>query len=349
MKIKSDRILTLGPAFMTPKGGVAQVLYTYSFDVFEHMKHIQISGGTTKLGKIRIVVFACILVFFRLLLDRNIKIVHIHTASNNDFRRSSIFIRITVFFRKKLVVHIHGGGFKEYYSSNENYVRKMLDKADVIVALSEYWKKYFEDELRYSNVKVVHNIISSPNTNKKNSSKCMRLLYLGHIYEKKGIFDLVSLISQYREEYRGRLILDIGGGLFDVEKLKKILEDEDLNDLIVFHGWVGGQHKVDLLNSADAYILPSYAEGVPISILEAMSYSLPIISTNVGGIPGIIDNTNGILIEPGNLVEMKLAIDSLLCSEQKRINMGKCSYRSSLYYQPQNVTRELVDVYKSLD
>lgn len=346
--ISSKNILSIGPEYQKPKGGIAQVLYSYSKYVFNDFKHIKSSGGKYAFSKLFYFCKGIIGLILTLLFDKSIKTVHIHTASNNDFKRNSFYAKIAKQFKKKVILHIHGGGFKGYYSKNKHFVKQQLDKADAIVALSEYWRGYFAEELKCKNVFVVHNIIPTPNYKPQKEKNIFNLLYLGHIYEKKGIFDLVSIIKDHREEYKGRLMLHIGGGLYEVDRLLNILKEDKLDDVIKFEGWVSGDKKEELLNTSSAYILPSYAEGVPISILEAMSYHLPIIATEVGGIPSIVGDKNGILIEPGNKQQLKSAIDVLINSEQQRDKMGEASYQISLEYQPQNVIKELNILYSSI-
>lgn len=346
--ISSKNILSIGPEYQNPKGGIAQVLYSYSKYVFKDFKHIKSSGGKYAFSKLFYFCKGIIGLILTLLFDKSIKTVHIHTASNNDFKRNSFYAKIAKQFKKKVILHIHGGGFKDYYSKNKHFVKQQLDKADAIVALSEYWRCYFAEELKCKNVFVVHNIIPTPNYQPNKEKDIFNLLYLGHIYEKKGIFDLVSLIKDHKEEYKGKLMLHIGGGLYEVDRLLNILKNEDLNDVIKFEGWVSGEKKQELLNLSDAYILPSYAEGVPISILEAMSYHLPIIATNVGGIPSIVGNQNGILVEPGNKIQLKDAINRLIHSEIQRDKMGEASYHISLEYQPHNVVKELNLLYSKI-
>lgn len=122
-----------------------------------------------------------------------------------------------------------------------------------------------------------------------------------------------------------------------------------LNDIVSFEGWVSGDKKINLLNKVDAYILPSYHEGLPISILEAMSYSLPIISTNVGGIPEILKNgENGFIITPGDKDAIYRAILELMNNEKLRMDMGKASYSKVQEHMPGFVERQLNDLYRSL-
>ena len=111
----------------------------------------------------------------------------------------------------------------------------------------------------------------------------------------------------------------------------------NLDTLINFHGWVSGDMKIKLLNLADSFILPSYVEGVPISILEAESYGVPILSTIVGGIPEIVtDGDNGLLFKPGDKVAIKEAIDKVLYNQKLRKKMGAYSKERSNAHLPKN-------------
>lgn len=346
--ISSKNILTVGPEYKNPKGGIAQVLCSYNKFVYNDFNHVRSGGGVYAFSKLYYFGKGLVMFSIKLLFSSSIKVVHIHTASNSDFKRNSFYARIARLFKKKVILHVHGGGFKNYYYKNKSFVKQQLDKADAIVALSEYWRHFFAEDLNYKNVFVVNNIIPTPNYQPLKEKNIFNLLYLGHIYEKKGIFDLVDVIKENREEYNGKLILHIGGGLYEVDRLLNILNTENLDGVIRFEGWVNGEKKRELLNMADAYILPSYAEGVPISILEAMSYHLPIIATNVGGIPSIVGTKNGILIEPGDKEQLKEAIDHLINYESQRHKMGETSYLMSLEYQPQNVIKELKLLYNKM-
>lgn len=346
--IPSENILTLGPEYKNPKGGIAQVLYSYKNFVYKDFKHVKSGGGSHIISKLYFFCKGLLLFIIKLLFDGSIKVVHIHTASNSDFKRNSFYAIIAKLFKKKVVLHIHGGGFKDYYNRNKTFVKSILYEVDAIVALSEYWRRFFAEDLQCKNVFVVHNIIPAPNYQPKKEKNIFNLLYLGHIYEKKGIFDLVNVIKEHRDEYLDKLVLHIGGGLYEVDRLLGILEKDNLDNVIKFEGWVSGEVKQKLLNTSDAYILPSYAEGVPISILEAMSYHLPIISTRVGGVPSIVGDENGILVEPGNKLQLKNAIDYLIHSESQRVKMGEASYKISLDYQPQNVIKELTLLYSKI-
>ena len=139
------------------------------------------------------------------------------------------------------------------------------------------------------------------------------------------------------------------GGDGDVEQVKEIIKQNGLENIAEFQGWVNGEKKEYLLNLADAFILPSYNEGLPISVLEAMSYSLPVISTTGGGIPEILKNgENGFIMEPGDKDAIYHAVVSLMEDKNLCKDMGKKSYEKVQVHLPEYVEKQLETLYDSL-
>ena len=343
----SKHILTIGCQWKKPKGGIAVVLNSYS-RIYQKFNIIVNSNGKNSVANAVQLLYSLIATTLKLLLCKRIKIVHIHTASYNSFKRSALFISLAKFFKRKVVIHIHGGGFKEYYEKNTSFVHKNLLKCDTIIALTEYWKEFFEG-LGFENVIVVPNIVDSPIIQeKKYHDDKVHILYLGLITKAKGIYDLLDVINEHKVEFDGKITLHIGGN-GETGKLQEIIAQKALSSIVKFEGWVGGKKKIELLNNADIFILPSYTEGLPISILEAMSYKLPVISTPVGGIPEVIeDGKNGILFTPGDKEALYQAIDKLHTDKIQRKSMGELSYSKVQSYFPDNVSEKLENIYKEL-
>ena len=345
----SEQILTIGCSYKHPKGGVAQVMKSYETSVFSDFKCIINSGGNNRLTKSLRAVWASVEMTIRLFFDWKIKIVHIHTASYNSFRRSALFLRLAKAFRKKVILHIHGGGFKEYYASNPVWIANILDCSDAIISLSESWRAFLASVTFSPQIDVLENIVDCPQKiGFAKTDHRFHLLFLGKIDEQKGIFDLLETIHDYYSEFSGRIKLHIGGN-GDVERLHKLIHDYELEEEVCYEGFVSGEKKNTLLSKSDAYILPSYTEGLPVSILEAMSYRLAVISTPVGGIPEVIeDGVNGILVQPGDKDAITFAIlrlmnDSYLCNY-----MGAVSYQRVQTHFPDTVSKNLEDIYMNL-
>ena len=127
-KAISKNVLTISPHFIPPKGGIAQVVYSYDKLVFETFKAIKIKKGKNIwVGRLHILT-SILKLLLKLIFDRNIKIVHIHTASYNRFYFNTFYLRIAKIFSKKVIMHIHGGAFADYYKTNPKWIKKMLNK-----------------------------------------------------------------------------------------------------------------------------------------------------------------------------------------------------------------------------
>lgn len=342
-------VLTISRSIKKAKGGIAQLINNYKLYIFNNFYFIPNGKGDKSIQSYLIALISPIKICFYFVIHKNIKIVHIHTASYNSFAYACRFASLSHFFGKKAILHIHGGGFKNYYAKNPQFVKRQLEKADAVIALSESWCKFFTKEVGLKNVHVVPNIVPPPHFLKTSEHKTFNLLFLGFIYQKKGIFDLIDVIIQNKERYRDRLKLYIGGTGQEYARLIDSINENDINDIVNLCGWVTGDDKIKLLNIADAYILPSYVEGVPISILEAMSYGLPILSTPVGGIPEIVENgVNGFLFQPGDKKAMQNSIDKLINDSTLMKQMGTASLQKSKEYLPQKISQKLENIYNSL-
>lgn len=337
--------ITIGCEYNPPKGGIAQVLYNYEKYIFPEFKCITNSGHGNAIYKLWKAVSALIQLFFTLLFNKQIKIVHIHTASYNSFRRSAWFVHLGKMMNRKVILHIHGGGFKEFYQTAPQYISTVLNRCDCIITLSQKWQEYFKTISTCPIIEVVDNVIAPPTIlNVKKKDNKTHLLFLGLITEQKGIFDLLEVLSEHKNELETKIVLHIGGN-GKIDKLKEVIQSHQLNDMVIFEGWVANQKKAELFNYADAFILPSYTEGLPLSILEAFSYGLPVLTTPVGGIPEIITTSNGILFHPGNKTEIYNSILSLL---EFKTNTEQIKEQSKKYL-PEQIRSKLNTIYNNLN
>lgn len=344
----SKRVLTLGCDYKSTQGGISTVISSYS-KIYHTFRFLPTSKCRSKIRNLVDLLIA-VIIFSTKCCSRSIAIVHIHTASNNSFRRKKLFIDIAHLFGKKIVLHIHGGSFKEYTENNKKLVESTIAKVDTIIALSTYWKEYFKSTYPEKDVIIVPNIVEYPRTDFsiKKDSHIITATFLGLICNNKGIFDLVEIIKDNKEFLKGKFSLHIGGN-GETERLCKYIEEHGLSEIIRFEGWVGSDKKSELLSSSDVFILPSYIEGVPISILEAMTYRLPILSTNVGGIPEIVNHgENGFLHEAGDKEQLFTFIKRII--EEKEICrcMGDVSYEKAKPHLPDSVSTILENLYVKL-
>lgn len=346
--MNGKKVLTVGVAYKPVQGGIAAVENAYAtfYKPFNHIATAPV-GINSNIRKLFQFCYALTKFLWFMLFHREIHIVHLHVASNASFWRKWIIINLAKAFRKKVVFHLHSGHFQDFYSHHHWVVKKTLEKCDCVIALSDYWRQWIGSTFNCKKVVVINNVIETPKLARVPHDGFV-LLFLGQLVEAKGIYDLLDVIATHKAEFAGRLQLIIGGNK-NVEKLKRIITQYRLSNIVKFEGWVSGQKKSQMFNMADAFILPSYREGLPISILEAESYALPVISTQVGGIPEIVsDSYNGILFKPGDKVAMYEAIVRLMTDERLRMTMGTKSGAVTKTHLSGYVENQLAELYSQL-
>lgn len=352
-KALSRQVLMAGNYYKHHHPGGISAVVQYWEPYFECLQYYPTYKLTNIIGRVWWFVSSYIRIALRMLFDRNIKILHLHTAADGSFWRKVQLIHLAKCLGKKVVLHVHASRFKDFYNSSKHksWILNNLQMVDCLIVLSESWKKWFcnigVDE---SKIVVLHNITEYPQLSKNKISpfgRSVHFLFLGEIGERKGVFDIMRGLSNHRDELQGRMELRIGGN-GNEDKLRLIISDNNLSEFVYFEGFVFGDKKTELLNWADVFILPSHNEGLPISILEAMSYGMPIISTPVGGIPEVIDNHNGILVTPGNDEEIVDAMKVFINNPKLIISGGLCSRQVVKTYLPDYVMNHLKTIYEKL-
>lgn len=240
-------------------------------------------------------------------------IVHVNVAADASYYRKAVFIRTAHLFGKKLVIHQHGGDFESFYYKNmsekgRRRVRKVLDMADEFVVLAPVWKTFFGKIIGEEKISVLPNAIAVSDIAKKHYGQ-HKLLFLGRLCREKGIRELFSCIEPLREKYPDiRLYL---GGIWEEEELRK--EAERYPDQVKWLGWITGEEKRRYLEECDIFVLPTYFEGQPVSVLEAMAAACAVVASETGGIPMMITGEkNGIFVEPKNKDSLLTALDRVL-------------------------------------
>ena len=138
-----------------------------------------------------------------------------------------------------------------------------------------------------------------------------------------------KIIAQVKKSIPDVIFVLAGAGSEADEKaIKELIAEKGISDNVKFPGWVRGDTKDKLLREADVFFLPSYNEGMPMSVLDAMGYGLPVVSTNVGGIPKIVhDGENGYCCDPGNVNQFAKGITEILLDRKERKSFGEASWK----------------------
>ena len=346
-------VLFIGPNYKKRKGGIASVLEQYSLFLGSGFKFLPTAYFQTAWKSTLILPFLWIRFGLRLILDRSIEIVHIHGSSRGSFSRQYPFFLIAKqLFGKTIVYHVHSGAYDTFYSNasafKQRQIKYMVENSDVIASLSKEWKYYFSSNFKAREVIIINNIVPFNLEPKISVIEPLKILFLGKLGRNKGIFDLLECLRLNKSKFENKVELYVGGN-GEVEKFKGLIDEYSLQKMVHYLGWVDGSKKEQLLQDSDIMILPSYSEGLPISLLEAMSFAMPLISTHVGGISNILfHNQNGQVIEPGNIEDLTKSINLYINQPELVAKHGQTSYRMVTPFFPEQVFKRLSDLYTSL-
>lgn len=343
-----SRVLYVGPDRRS-HGGIAYVVRTYE-DAIGHITYAPTTNHRSKaLGALRWAITMAMLPIYRM---RGYRIVHAHGSVRGSWPRKCLLLRWAECLGMHSVHHIHNGALRKFFDRyGVDKARRQLAKADAVVALSHEWARYLHDEMGVEKVSVIENPVTPPTTQRVPLPGApLRLLYLSGIDYTKGLFELLEAIDRHRTELEGLIHLDIGGSGVDDARMYDFLSTHNMSGFVTTHGWVAGEAKDRLLEHNDVFVLPSYAEGMPISLLEAMAAGLAVLSTPVGGIPEAVGrNKGGILVEPKSVEAIYDAILHFLQNPQDIDTMGAYNRHKAQEYFPQQIVSKLEALYRTFD
>lgn len=296
--------------------------------------------------------------------NKKIDIIHIHTSSWGGFWRFGLFIFLLKIINKKKILHIHGAEFKKFYFSRNIFQKRLiiniLESCDSLIVLSNQWKEFFNSIAPKVKKEVVANSVTMPKSKINDSlinidfSGTINILFLGGLTARKGIIELINVIPIIIAKKAG-IRFTIAG--FPLSSEKKLLEelknksmDPNLKMFVDLKINFPESEKKNLYKTSDIFILQSYDEGLPFTILEAMSFGLPVITTPVGAISEFIeDGKNGFLIQPGDVDALSEKIIYLIEHPEICEMMGKNNIKKIYEEFSHDKMIEKVDkIYKKL-
>ena len=329
--MNQQTVLLLGPA-LTNQGGMAtsqKILLENWKSSKYRLKLVATHKDGNALTKI-IYFLIALIKFLCILITDNPPIVYIYFSVRASFYRKSIFILLSKLFHKKVIVHARGGELDVFYNHESShiaqaYIRSILRLANEKLVLGDNERSVFNTITRQNDSKVIPNSIDYPKQIAQKNNLPKVICTLGRLSIKKGTYDLLKaapiivgeipdvefwLCGEYEEKN-------------DYKNILGIIKKNHLESNIKLLGYVNGTEKHNVYLKSWLYVLPSYYEGMPRSIMEAMSYGIPVISTNINGTTDLIINEeSGILIEPGDIKTLAQTIILFLKNEQMRIDIG---------------------------
>ncbi|WP_373109121.1 glycosyltransferase family 4 protein [Lachnoclostridium sp. Marseille-P6806] len=244
-------------------------------------------------------------------------VVHMHMSYKGSFTRK--------FFLHKLckkngipdIIHLHGSEFKKWFDESDDKkkeeIKTLLKESAGVIVLGDKWKEVVKKIEPTTKAVVVNNTVRIPNCTVEWNLP-ITVLFMGVLIKRKGVADLIRAVDILKKKNRlDNVKFVIAGSGVEEAELKTMCKKLELDKYINFVGWTSGEKKERLFRESQMLVLPSYNEGLPVSILEAISYGMPVVATCVGDISAaIIDGENGYLVEPGDVDALANSIYKLI-------------------------------------
>jgi teichuronic acid biosynthesis glycosyltransferase TuaC len=162
------------------------------------------------------------------------------------------------------------------------------------------------------------------------------LLFAGYLIERKRPYELIEAFGQMRKGSPDTILVICGNGP-EADRLNELIRQQSLQEVVRLVGQVAPTGMHEWMQASDVFVLPSYAEGMPNAVMEAMACGLPLISTTVGGLPGAVGDSDGaILVDPHS-------VDSLAEALLKVCSDNSLRHKMSLAARDTAATRFGVD------
>lgn len=283
----------------------------------------------------------------------NTDLVHIHVSSGMSFYRKLVILLLARFRKLPAITHLHGSEFREFYASGsairQYLIRYFFEHSATVLTLSKSWAEFIDQVAPAACPRILYN--SAPlslYSGATNDSDSVTILFMGRLGERKGTHDLIEAFARIAPSCpQATLVL---GGDGDLPRFHELVAELNLEGRVDIRGWIGPDLKVQTFVDCDIYVLPSYNEGLPGSVLEAMAAGKPVVTTPVGGIPEAVEEGgNGFLVSPGDVGSLAARLKLLCENHALRNQMGERSreiIRSK--FETHNIVDRLVAIYKDV-
>jgi glycosyltransferase involved in cell wall biosynthesis len=176
----------------------------------------------------------------------------------------------------------------------------------------------------------------------------LTVLALGRLGQRKGTYDLLCAVESLPAHVRSRVHLRLAGD-GEVDQVRAQVAARGLGDTVDVVGWLGPRERDEALRQADIFVLPSYDEGLPMALLEAMAHGLVPITTPVGGIPeAVTDGVHGLLVPPGDPAALARALHRLVENDTLRERLGHHAHLQAATFDVDGWRDELAEVWTGL-
>ncbi len=363
---KIIRVASVGPSLCV-KGGISRVIELISAHLPDHICVRLISTFTrytgdkgasrsergSRVAQVTIY-FVAVVQTLSLALGRR-TVFHVHFAGRGSLLRKGMICVMLRFFRCQYAIHSHAADTNLFPAWLPQPGRQLLlwgiGGAGRVIVLTQFWHDYYSSllQLPANRLLLLPNPADLPKSIPDRSRrKQLRVLFLGRIGVRKGAFDLIRAFAALPEELRSFCHLTMAGD-GDTEEVQALASQLGCLDRVSIPGWVGKAGVERLLVESDVLVLPSYAEGMAMALVEAMSWGLPVVTTSTGGASEFLEQgSNCLLVTPGDVVGITAAISELARDAAYRLQLGRAARQTVSRFSIDSYVCTLAGVYEEL-
>ena len=280
-------------------------------------------------------------------------VVHIHTAEHYSFLRKSAYVLLARYVRRMpVILHIHGPTFDRFVADASVPMRALqrvvFAASTAIVVLSPYWERTLSPSLPAGKTVTLRNAIDAdeyePRFESGGDDERAHVVFIGNHVPRKGIREFTDAVERVVDADADCEVTIAGSGPLD-DRSKDLAERYPQ---VSYLGYVSEERKRELLCAASIYVLPSYAEGLPIGVLEGMAGGNAVLATRVGGVPDLIDGNGGRLVPPRDPEALAAALGALVDAPERTREMGRHNAERVEEYTWERVLPRLTDLYETV-
>lgn len=351
------RVLVVGQAATTP-GGMSTVQRLHERFLAER-DDVDLRVAITydeagALRRLRLMV-AGLARALALVLTGRVDVVHLHVAKGLSALRKGVVVATARARGIPTVLHTHAGAFADWFDALPAPARPVvawLLRADRIVVLAPGAREVYTERLGLpaERVVVLANPVEWPATvpQRDPHAGTVRAVFLGRLIDRKGVFDLVDALAGLEGSHRGRLRVTVAGH-GDADAVRRAVTAAGLDGAVTVRSWIGPEERDELLGNAQILLLPSWWEGLPMSVLEGMAWGLCPVVTAVGGLATLVrDGDNGVVVPVGDPPALTAALDKLLSDDEVRVQVGARARESVRPFGADAWADRLVTLYREL-
>jgi glycosyltransferase involved in cell wall biosynthesis len=263
-------------------------------------------------------------------LEREIDVIHGH------FPTRAKLSAVATAEHQEIPCTVAAHGLSDLFTGQKQWMQRVFKRVDRITAISKYAQNTIRDLGIKTPTDIVHMGVRPEKFKPDEETVDQRLLTIARLVKKKGIKYAVDAVSKLEKEYPNLEYHIIGTGEQE-EELQEIIDERGLEDRIKMLGFVDDQQLIRELNEAAIFVLPSIIagngerDGIPVALMESMAMEVPPITTNVTGIPELVDNrTNGVVVEPRNTTELIDNLNHLINNPEMQRKYGEAARQKVL-------------------